>query len=388
MRRAVRAALYEGGRKGDESLSQYCLRRENQFAQGSKYLGLPDNLKGFMLEEQSGLSRQGIQSLRVLTGGSSEYEAVRKALKVMDVEEEQMCKGKPSSSYFLEDPLASKEQESFADDDTTEPEDLLDSEATEDVFFAIQHMNGDEDEALSFVADWQKRKRSWSVNKELKNAMKKDRRHFDDNHQRAPRDPAPPHRRRKNIDDLKRITRCANCGEKGHWRAKCDKPYKPRQDKPRSMNAFSYLGHQTLNEPPRPSRSSFLANFGTDNRSFMAIAPGHAIVDPGAAQDLIGEEAFKDLQQSLAQVGLRAIVLSEDPPTAAGIGGNAKPLYNALAPVFLGGAPGVVKLTVLQEEVPQLLSIGLSRTHQSSDRHRQQRNHLQGLEHLGPNEEA
>ena len=52
-------------------------------------------------------------------------------------------------------------------------------------------------------------------------------------------------------------------------------------------------------------------------------------------------------------------MLTEDPPTAAGIGGNAKPLYNALAPVFLGGAPGVVKLTVLQEEVPQLLSIGL-----------------------------
>ena len=91
----------------------------------------------------------------------------------------------------------------------------------------------------------------------------------------------------------------------------------------------------------------------------MAIAPGHAIVDPGAAQDLIGEKAFKDLQQRLAQVGLWAIALTEDPPTAAGIGGNAKPLYNALAPVFLGGAPGVVKLTVLQEEVPQLLSIGL-----------------------------
>ena len=244
MRRAVRAALYEGCRKGDESLSQYSLRRESQFAQASKYLSLPENLKGFMLEEQSGLTKQGLQSLRVLTGGSGEYDAVRKALKVMDVEEEQMCKGKVSSSYFLEDPIASKEQDFLVDDDTHEPEDLLDTDATEDVFFAIQHMNLDEDEALSFVADWQKRKRSWSENKELKNAMKKDRRHFDDDHQRAPRDPAPPHRRRKNINELKRITRCANCGAKGQWKAECDKPYKPRQDRTKNVNAVSYLGLQ------------------------------------------------------------------------------------------------------------------------------------------------
>eukprot|EP00435_Cladocopium_sp_Y103_P033995 s1227_g8.t1 len=360
MRRAIRAALYEGNRKSDESLSQYSLRRESQFSQAARYLNIPDNLKGFMLEEPSGLSKQGLQSLRVLTGGASDYDAVRKALKVMDVEEETICKGKPPS-YFQDNNDASAEHFVPADEDVSEEGDLLDTDAVDDVFFAIQHMSLDEDEALSFVADWQKRRRSWSENKELKNAMKKDRRHFDEPTSRAPRDPAPPHRRKKNIAELKRITRCAKCGEKGHWRAECDKPNKPRSEVGKNMNAFAYLGSRDTRSsaPASSSAASLLANFGAGHGNFMSIPPGLAIVDPGAAQDLIGEKAFCALRQRLAQFGLKPVILDEDPPTAAGIGGSAKPLYNALAPVFLGGVPGVVKLTVLAEEVPQLLSIGL-----------------------------
>ena len=289
----------------------------------------------------------------MLTGGVSEYDAVR-ALKVMDVEEESMCKGKPPS-YFLDNKDPSDEPFVSVDENAPEEGDLLDSDAFDDVFYAIQHMNLDEDEALSFVADWQKRKRTWSENKELKNAMRKDRRHFDEPAGRAARDPAPPHRRKKNIAELKRITRCANCGEKGHWKAECDKPYKPRSELGKSLTAFAYVGNAAASS----SGFSFLANFGAEKGNFLSIPPGLAIVDPGAAQDLIGEKAFLALQQRLAQFGLKSVILDEDPPSAAGIGGSAKPLYNALAPVFLGGVPGVVKLTVLAEEVPQLLSIGL-----------------------------
>lgn len=101
-RRCIRAALYEGNRRQDESLSQYSLRRESQFIGASKYIQIPDELKAFMLEEQSGLTHQGIQNLRALTGGRHQYAEVQRALKLLDIEEESMFKSDGKSSYLAE----------------------------------------------------------------------------------------------------------------------------------------------------------------------------------------------------------------------------------------------------------------------------------------------
>ena len=53
------------------------------------------------------------------------------------------------------------------------------------------------------------------------------------------------------------------------------------------------------------------------------------------------------------------MVLSEKPGNTAGIGGAAEPLFTSLVPCKLAGKPGIVKLTVLKQNVPHLLSIGL-----------------------------
>ena len=94
-RRMVRAALYEGTRRSDESLAQYALRREAQFQSADQYLQLPEDLKGFMMEEQAGLTKQGLQNLRVLTAGDPNYRSVCKALKLLDVEEESLFRSNP-----------------------------------------------------------------------------------------------------------------------------------------------------------------------------------------------------------------------------------------------------------------------------------------------------
>ena len=91
----------------------------------------------------------------------------------------------------------------------------------------------------------------------------------------------------------------------------------------------------------------------------MTLPPGHAIVDPGAARDLIGEPSFRRLVDKLKAIGLQPVVLDSKPDSASGIGGQATPLFEALVPCFLGKQPGIIKLIVLQEDVPQLLSIGL-----------------------------
>ena len=49
-RRAVRAALYEGPRRSEETLAQYSLRREAQFTTAAQFINIPDDLKAFMME--------------------------------------------------------------------------------------------------------------------------------------------------------------------------------------------------------------------------------------------------------------------------------------------------------------------------------------------------
>ena len=92
---------------------------------------------------------------------------------------------------------------------------------------------------------------------------------------------------------------------------------------------------------------------------FLTLPPGHAIIDPGAGQDLIGRPAYEQLRTKLAAVGLRPQPIDEEPSRASGIGGQATTLFMALIPTILGGAPGIVRVTVVQEDIPHLLSIGL-----------------------------
>ena len=92
---------------------------------------------------------------------------------------------------------------------------------------------------------------------------------------------------------------------------------------------------------------------------FLAMPAGHAIIDPGAGQDLIGKPAYDRLKEKLAVAGLRPIPIDDEPAKASGIGGQATTLFMALILTILGGAPGIVRVTVVLEDIPHLLSIGL-----------------------------
>ena len=362
MRRSVRAALYEGSRKADESLAQYSLRRDSQFTQASRFLPLPSELKAVMLEEQANLSKQGLQNLRVLTGGKSDYETVRKAMQLMDVGEESLFKSSGKPSYVVSETSG---EGAVAADFVMDKE--SDSEDDETFFFAVEEMNLGEDEALVFLADWKtegfkNKRRSWSDNKKLKMAQKKDRRHFED----GGRADKPPHRRRLSIQELKKVTKCANCGERGHWREDCRKPFKPKAtgvgDRPGSNgaapSAFVFLGSGSSSS--RPSFFGMASVMAlSENSCFLTLPGGHAIIDPGASQDIIGLKSYERLKNQLQEVGLQTVELADEPSSATGIGGKASSVMSALCPCVLGGVPGIIKLTVVAEDVPQLISVGL-----------------------------
>ena len=79
-----------------------------------------------------------------------------------------------------EEPLSKKVAGQFFEANPEDPTCNSDSseESTEQIFLAIEEQNMDEDQALSFISNWDKdkKKRTWSENKALNLARKKDRR--------------------------------------------------------------------------------------------------------------------------------------------------------------------------------------------------------------------
>ena len=72
-RRSVRAALYEGVRAREESLTQYVARREQQYLKASIHgMAMLSRICGQMLEEGAQLSKQGMQPRwPMMTSGST-----------------------------------------------------------------------------------------------------------------------------------------------------------------------------------------------------------------------------------------------------------------------------------------------------------------------------
>ena len=164
-----------------------------------------------------------------------------------------------------------------------------------------------------------------------------------------------------NREQLKKISRCRICLKKGHWAEDCTAGSK--DSKKVALTAFSYTGNSSS---ASHAAFSFLSGrcFGQFSEAFEAswnfltFSSNEAIIDIGATQDLIGVQCLKRLEESLAEVGLRAVRVEAPLMTPSGIGGSAKAIGTVLIPVSPGGHPGVLEMTILEGCIPPLLSVG------------------------------
>ena len=99
-----------------------------------------------------GLTKQGSQNLRVLTEGRHEYDRVRRALQVLDVEEESLFKSGREGNYMV----SPEEEDEFSEEETD------DDQIDEEIFAVIKDKDLDENEALSLLAQHVPRRRTWS----------------------------------------------------------------------------------------------------------------------------------------------------------------------------------------------------------------------------------
>lgn len=219
-KRVVREALFDHSRSREETMPQYVHRRMQQFQQAESLgIHVPSEVRGAMLEEGAMLGEQGLQNLRTLTRGSTDFTVVKRALLDLDIPKDKLLK-KGHSYAEVSDayPVVASE---VAKDGTDDPDSADDFD--EEVCQMLDHADLSEEQAVEVFAileRQQHRRRTWKENKDLKKAMRKDRQHFDRLETPHP-NPKGAGKGKSNLDRLKSVTRCSICQRKGHWHREC-----------------------------------------------------------------------------------------------------------------------------------------------------------------------
>ena len=96
--------------------------------------------------------------------------------------------------------------------------------------------------------------------------------------------------------------------------------------------------------------------------TFATLDPGEVLWDTGAQEGLVGKQQRCKL---LAEHGLQVEWSQEKPESASGIGGVTQPIGVVCVPVGLAGCNGIIRFTVVEQDV-QLLPVVKMRTLQAS----------------------
>ena len=89
--------------------------------------------------------------------------------------------------------------------------------------------------------------------------------------------------------------------------------------------------------------------------TFVALDPGEVLWDTGAQEGLVGEQQLKQWSKVLAEHGLQVEWSQEKPESASGIGCVTQPIGVVYVPVGLAGYNGIIRFTVVEQDVPLLL---------------------------------
>ncbi|CAE7394712.1 unnamed protein product [Symbiodinium sp. CCMP2592] len=376
-REAFRSLFYQSQRRREETLAQYAMRKQQDFLKASTFgIAVPPGLQVMLMREGALLSDQNQQNLTALLQGQDEDpHVVAKWLSRMDVRADRL------HGFAEDEPLgdggelnAYGEEEDIPD----ESDDLEDAA----VLAELDGLDLSEDQVneVFAVIEQHKKKRTWKENKLYKAELRKDRGTISKGgdrgyHHRGGAGSSGSGNRRGQLsrDELKKISKCRLCHKKGHWAEDCHLNRDKGKDKgaPSGFcyapgptggsgagSGFSFLSLEEIHRAVTVAKER-LGNQGADGSwTFLSLKAGEAILDIGATQDLIGNTAMQQLTRELSQQGLRPVTVDVPVPSPSGIGGAAKVLKVMLVPISPAGAPGILQMTVLEENIPPLLSVG------------------------------
>ena len=391
-RMAFKRAMYQTGRRRDETLAQFAVRRLQDFSIATSHgINMPKDFQASLLKEGAGLSDQNVQNLTsLLHGQDSDPNEVARCLGLLDVSRSDRVTGLvlPDEDYLQTETFVTEEP------DTMESGDDIASDDEKHILLELEKLELGEEQAMEvyMALDSTHRRRTWKQSKQFKQEARKDRGHFSKNvNGSTPQQGAlggppgvrsngpKPFRRRLNREQLKKVTKCRLCSKKGHWAEDCQL----NKNKPGNVQAFAFLSGECAEQPGLCRGAHHLASFLSvaevnsvlaqvlgdrwrqpdavvDPVVYLTITSGQAIIDPGAAQDLIGKPAYEKLKEHLASHGLQPVVQQDSGGlrNPSGIGGSAKALFKALVPVSFGQKPGLLEMTVIDADIPPLVSVG------------------------------
>jgi hypothetical protein len=363
VRRVARQVLYEVKKREGESLRQFVWRRREQFREAEAHkVGVSPALQAIMLEEGSGLSGQSAENLVTMTSGRfDDVDAVASALQRLDTGRSEHLLGPTGAkkNYFEETSSTStapppeywrqEGQDSSSDEEPLK--DLTDLRPEEEALFlaSVEQSAPYEDELPKVESIfYQSRVSTWKAQKEMKQAIKSDRGFYErtrpertggNGFQGRPSKPSFQGKRRRPPDaQLIMRSRCARCGQIGHWASKtvendqviareCKNapdtrgssgkvPPPAREPIGRESQMFSYQMFnyaatatdvaesevRRLEEVSRALEGSMGSNFSV----FFATG-GYSLVDPGAAMEVCGERTFQEERRLLKELGLQPV---------------------------------------------------------------------------------
>ena len=174
-----------------------------------------------------------------------------------------------------------------------------------------------------------------------------------------------PRMNRSSIQQLKLHTRCARCRKLGHWARECpDRNRGQRNDERYDRRAVrpeeNSKGFITVAKPTERRPFFFGASW-----TFVTLDPGEVLWDTGAQEGLVGKQQIDKWFKLLAENGLQVGWSQKKPKSASGIGGVTQPNGVENVPLGLAGCNGIIRFTVVEQDVPPLLPMVMMRTLQA-----------------------
>lgn len=385
MPRAFEKAVYGDSRRGRESFAEYIIRMEAAFRElAAENVKLEDNVTGYIIFRQANLSQ--VQEDQITTWTQGKYgkpEIVRALRRLEKVQKEK----NGNRSYVTADAEAFAVDEAAEDDDSEDYVYLGDNDLNE--IYEEEEVH----EALNTYQQVRKAIKEQKVNRGFFNpkgygkGFTKGKDHVGIKFgQRG----AKVH-----VDVLKLRTRCAKCGQIGHWAKECsnepDARGKLRAEASSSKTGYCEIGEAqssfwggsrlihggnriTLGQflRKRPSKPSVPS-------TFLMTQPEFGVVDTAAQGGLIGAAALGRLEGKLSQQGL-AVRWTDKVAQARGIGGEAKVCGVVEIPISIAGVSCVIEATVVEDEVPLLLSVKFLREHDAVIDLQKQQLHLRSFQ--------
>ena len=172
-----------------------------------------------------------------------------------------------------------------------------------------------------------------------------------------------PRMKRSSIQQLKLRTRCARCRKLGHWARECPEGNRgqrndERYDRRAMRSGENSEGFTTVAKPTE--RRLFFSRRFLDIRHSR---PWRSPVGHWCSRGLVGKQQLDKWCKLLAEHSLQVEWSQEKPKSASGIGGVTQPIGVVYMPVGLVGCNGIIRFTVVEQDVPPL---GIMRTLQAS----------------------